>query len=194
MLCESYPKCFFENPKQRRPLRKDITADITKDKHFVVAPEMITAAVEWYKTHIGYDYAMSIAGAKRIDLDGKEVGTVTEQEALGAKQRIDEINRKNNERAAQSGPVKILSGMHASGRISDDAVKKLDATPMPPTSRSKTATAVAPEFAQLYETITAANAAVVSISDATIRAVVAKATLDAVIKKAQEIRLELESD
>ena len=87
---------------------------------------------------------------------------------LAAEQRIGEINQKRNERAARAqSPVDVLGAMHTSGRISDDAVRKLDATP-----RSKPM-AVAPEFAPLYETLTAANAAVVGISDPTIRAVVA---------------------
>jgi hypothetical protein len=44
MLCEHYPKCFSEEPKQRRPLKPDIAADIVRDDDFAVAPEMITAA------------------------------------------------------------------------------------------------------------------------------------------------------
>jgi len=185
-LCDSYPKCFFEDPKQRRPLKPDIAADIIADPEFKVLPVMITAAIDWYMSHVGYRYATSFAGSKRIDLDGREVGTVTEQEALAAKQRIGEINQKRNERAAQAqSPVNVLGAMHASGRISDDAVRKLDTTP-----RSKPM-AVAPEFASLYETLTAANAAVVGISDPTMRAVVAKVLLDEVIRKCQLMRSEL---
>jgi sRNA-binding protein len=77
MLCEHYPSCFSE--KQRRPLKRDIAADIKRDDDFTVASELIISAVEWYESHISYDYALSVAGSKRIDLNGREVGTVTEQ-------------------------------------------------------------------------------------------------------------------
>jgi sRNA-binding protein len=192
MLCDSYPRCFSE--RQRRPLKQNITADIIRDKDFAVAPEMITAAVEWYESHISYDYAMSIAGSKRFDLDGHEVGTVTEQEALCAKQKIDEFNKKRTEQRTALSPVRVLGEMHANGQISDCAVKKLDATPMTlsPTPRSKTAAPAAPEFAQLYETLAGANAAVVGISDPELRAAVAKTSLDVVIKKFQQVRSELD--
>jgi ProQ/FINO family len=48
MLCEHYPKCFFEEPRRRLPLKKNITTDIIKDGDFDVSPEMIGAAMEWY--------------------------------------------------------------------------------------------------------------------------------------------------
>jgi hypothetical protein len=58
--------------------------------------------------------------------------------------------------------------MHDHRQISDDGVKKLDA---PAPTRSKTVVP-AQEFAPLYETLANANAAVVGISDPTMRAVV----------------------
>jgi len=140
MLCEHYPKCFFEEAKQRRPLKRDIAADIVRDDDFAVAPEMITAALDWYKSHVGYDYATTIAGSKRIDMHGREVGTVTEQEAMSAKKRIDEFNEKRNEQRTVQSPVRVLGEMHARGQISDCAVKKLDA-PMSQTPRIKAASA-----------------------------------------------------
>ncbi len=164
MLCATYPKCFFEEPRQRKPLKHNIAADIIADPEFNVSPGMITAAVEWYMSHVGCDYN-TFAGSKRLDLDGREVGTVTEQEAIDARLRVDEFNQKRNERAKSS--VRVLGELHAAGQISDDTVKKLDATP-----RSKLTLPVAQEFAPLYETITAANAAVVGITDPEMRAVV----------------------
>jgi sRNA-binding protein len=92
LLAIHYPKCFFEEPRLRRPLSKNVIADIKKDTGFDVTPERITPAVEWYMSHIGYDHALAVAGSKRIDLNGREVGTVTEQEALAAQQRIDEFH------------------------------------------------------------------------------------------------------
>jgi sRNA-binding protein len=186
MLCNTYPKSFFEDPRQRQPLKDNIAADIIADPELQVSPAMIAAAVEWYESHVSYDYVMS-AGSKRIDLDGRAVGTVTEQEARAARHRIDEFNHRRNE-LAKSNPARVLREMHASGSISDDAMKKLDAAP-----RSKPL-AVATEFAPLYETLTAANAAVVGISDPTLRVVVAKALLDEVIKRCEQQRLILDAE
>ena len=167
MLCEHYPKCFFENPRQRRPLKKNIDRDIIDDKNFEVAPELITAALEWYCGHVGYDYAAT-AGVKRVDLSGNEVGTVTEQEAITAKSNVIEKNKEIEKQ--RRSPVDVLNKMHATGRVTDDGVKKLDyATP----TKTK-ATAIAPEFASIYETLTIANTAVSGISDPTIRLAVAK--------------------
>lgn len=181
MLCDNYPKCFFENPRHRRPLKKDIAIDIIKDKNFNVAPEMIHAAIDWYKSHVGYQIALSTAGVKRIDLNGKDVGTITELEASFAQQEVGRINKSITEQR-NTNPVEVLGKMHATGKITDDGVKKLDAIP-----RSKTAS-IAPEFAQLQETFNSANAAVVGINDPAMRLAVAKATLDEVIKKAQQVK------
>jgi hypothetical protein len=57
--------------------------------------------------------------------------------------------------------------------------------------KHKAAAAPAPEFAPLYEALAAANTVVVGISDPIMRAAVIKASLDVVIKKFQQVRLEL---
>jgi sRNA-binding protein len=141
----------------------------------------------WQESKRGY--ATSTPGTKRVDLDGREVGTVTEQEALAAKQRIYEFNEKRNEQ--RNSPVKVLGDMHARHQISDCAVKKLDAPPLSLTHRSSRPAATAPEFTMLYETLATANAAVAGISDPAMRGAVAKTLLDVVIKKFQEVRCEL---
>jgi sRNA-binding protein len=78
MLTERYPSCFFKDPKLRRPLTKNIITDLQQDG-FPVSPELLTAGVDWYISQFGYQYALE-AGAKRIDLNGKAVGTVTQLE------------------------------------------------------------------------------------------------------------------
>jgi sRNA-binding protein len=186
MLCKHYPACFFEKNEQRRPLKQNIVTDIIRDADFEAAPELITAAVEWYEGHISYAYA-TIAGAKRIDLDGNGVGTITIEEALVARQRVNEFNAK---RRAVQGPARILEEMRASGQISDCAAKMPEAPPMA-SNKTKAAT-TAPEFALLYETLMAANAAVVGIGDPAMRAVVAKTLLDVVIEKFRQARSEMD--
>jgi sRNA-binding protein len=153
MLVENYPKCFFDNPRQRRPLKKNIADDIIADKNFQVADELIVAALDWYESNIGYSYALANAGATRIDLNGNVANVVTPLEASKAQQIVNDFHKKKNEQA--SNPVEVLNRMHADGKISDDGVKQLDAIP----TRTKAAQ-VAPEFTQLYETLTSANAAV----------------------------------
>ena len=175
MLSTHYPKCFFEEGRQRRPLKLGIATNIIADKDFDANPELIAAGVDWYISHISYQISLSVAGSKRIDLDGCEVGTVTEQEAIAAQQRANEIGKKLNERKASISQIGL---MHP---------------PTPtPTPRTKAA-AIAPEFTALYEVLTAANAAVSGIADPTMRAVVLRPLLDHLIKTFQQVRAELEN-
>src|SRR5262249_60370891 len=99
VLVEKYPQCFFDNPRQRRPLKKNIVADLEKDG-CPLAPELISASVDWYQSHFGYLYALE-TGSKRIDLNGEEVGTVTAQEQMAARKKIHEDQERLSERNAQ---------------------------------------------------------------------------------------------
>ncbi len=217
MLCDNYPKCFFDNPRHRRPLKKDIAMDVIKDKNFDVEPELIHAGIDWYKSHIGYHIVCSTPGTKRVDLNGKIVGTISESEAIAAQQEVESINRSKlrpkplvKSSSTIADPVEVVNKLYADGRIPDDAVKKLDATPMP---KSKTTPApiapapiipaasvapgatevakIAPEFATVLETLNQASAAVLGITVPAMRLAVARATLDEVIKQAQQVKNEL---
>jgi sRNA-binding protein len=56
------------------------------------------SAVSWYQGNFEYQYALQ-AGNRRIDLDGKEVDTVTEQDQRDAEKYIAErkrLQRENN--------------------------------------------------------------------------------------------------
>jgi sRNA-binding protein len=174
MLATHYPKCFVEEPRQRRPLKHNIVADIKKDTTFDVTPEKITDAVEWYQSHIGYAYQSKVQGTLRIDLNGDGVSTVTEAEALAAQQRINEFNLEKRERNAALGVTMIRNG------VSD--------RPVPLLHKAK---ATAPEFAELYEILNAANVSVIG-SDPTMRAMVAKILLNKVIRKFQQVESEME--
>jgi sRNA-binding protein len=114
MLVERYPKCFFDYPRLRRPLKKTIVDDLLSDG-FAVAPDLIRASVEWYQSNLGYQYAMQ-AGSKRLNLNGKEVGTVTEQEALASQIYIK--NRREVKAPVQLDPVARL-------QIAVDAVRRV---------------------------------------------------------------------
>jgi ProQ/FINO family len=48
--------------------------------------ENIDDALEWYRTHVGYQLACATAGAIRLDLNGKAVSKITAAEAHEYKQ------------------------------------------------------------------------------------------------------------
>src|SRR5947207_1439020 len=146
-LAERYPRCFFVNPRLRQPLKKNIEKDLQKDGF--ATPELISASVAWYKSHISYQYNLE-TGAKCLDLDGKEVGTLTELEQRAARMKIQEINERRVERAPLN-PIITMSNLVTARRISEGQLKKIDAPMSRPT--------IQPELAPLYEAIIAANSA-----------------------------------
>jgi sRNA-binding protein len=96
MLVEYYPRCFFIDSEKRRPLKRNLATDLVKEG--VALPrELIDATLTWYESHFAYQYALE-PGAKRIDLHGKEVGTVTELEARAARKYIHDRKQEQRER------------------------------------------------------------------------------------------------
>jgi len=144
-----------------------------------VADEAIIAAVAWYKGNVGYwGYALSVPGALRINLNGDAVGKVTPTEAAEAQKELNEYHSKKNAEQANS----------TNGKIDDySGVRKMMETPV---IRTK-APQIPSEFIGLYETLVVAATTVSSISEPGMRLVVAQATLNEVIKKAEQTRQEL---
>jgi sRNA-binding protein len=176
MLAERYPRCFFVNPRLRQPLKKNIEADLQKDGF--ASPELISASVDWYKSHISYQYNLE-TGAKCLDLDGKEVGTVTELEQRAARMKILEINERRAERAPLN-PIRTVSNLVTARRIPEDQLKKIDAPMSRPT--------IKPELTPLYEAILAANSAMSApMGNSDVRAAVTAAVIGVVIAEAQRI-------
>jgi sRNA-binding protein len=176
MLAERYPRCFFVNPRLRQPLKKNIEADLQKDGF--ASPELISASVDWYKSHISYQYNLE-TGAKCLDLDGKEAGTVTELEQRVARMKIREINERRAERAPLN-PIRTMSNLVTARRISEDQLKKIDAPMSRPT--------IQPELTPLYEAILAANSAMSTpMGNSDVRAAVTAAAIGVVIAEAQRI-------
>src|SRR5262245_19042437 len=97
-LAQLFPKAFFINPRQRRPLKSNIILDIERAADPSLAEFNVGAAVDWYTSHIGYDHACAQAGAERVDLDGKVVGKITAMEAREARARIVSKGREITER------------------------------------------------------------------------------------------------
>jgi sRNA-binding protein len=94
-LSEKFPKCFFEDPAQRRPLKHNILVDLEKQN--ILNPEMLSQAVDWYPSHFAFRRSL-LAGAERVDLDGNKVGTVTLQEQHEARAWITARQRESAER------------------------------------------------------------------------------------------------
>lgn len=99
ILADLYPKCFFAEPRLRRPIKQNILADINK----AASPELrnfnVGAAVDWYCSHLAYRRSLTTAGTPRIDLNGNRAGSVTETEARVAAAKVHEIaenRRKQN--------------------------------------------------------------------------------------------------
>jgi sRNA-binding protein len=107
VLCETYPKAFFANPKLRRPLKHDIVKDIKADLAEHPDSELkfydIDDAVDWYRSHVGYHHACAVAGTPRINLKGERAATVTAGEAREegeiAQQIFDEIEARKRKYA-----------------------------------------------------------------------------------------------
>jgi hypothetical protein len=85
VLCETYPKAFFANPRLRRPLAdgilQNIKADLAEHPDNELKFYDIQDTVDWYCSHVGYHRNSSVAGTPRINLKGERAGTVTETEA-----------------------------------------------------------------------------------------------------------------
>jgi sRNA-binding protein len=72
-LSEAYPKTFFVEPRKRRPLKNGIEKDVADDLAADVDDSElrfydIPDAIEWYRSHLGYQKACSTVGNSRVDL------------------------------------------------------------------------------------------------------------------------------
>ena len=107
-LASLFPKAFFENPKQRVPLKQNIVVDVEKQGCRDLIGIDVGAAIDYYMTHIGYQICLSTPGTARVDLEGHPVSRVTEQEAMIAEQKANEANQIIKERKASYNPVPIV--------------------------------------------------------------------------------------
>jgi sRNA-binding protein len=89
-LARLFPKAFFEDGRQRVPLKPNITADIEKMGCADLIGVDVAGAVDFYMTHVGYQIGSSTAGKMRFDLDGNAVKKVTAQEAAVAQRKASE--------------------------------------------------------------------------------------------------------
>jgi hypothetical protein len=128
LLAKQYPACFFAEPKLRRPLKETILADLL-DAGLPLTIEEIVEAVHWYRFSFGYQYALQ-AGTKRVDLTGKEAGTVTPTEQRAAELYI--AKRREEMQARDLPPaVKPPIDLHKGRKIPDHALRNITVFPAP---------------------------------------------------------------
>jgi sRNA-binding protein len=121
-LAAHYPACFFEEPRLRRPLKRGILADLYADG-FPFTPDETAEAVDWYESHFAYRHAVQ-AGAKRVDLSGREAGTVTLAEQRSAELYIAKRKQEMQDRNLLPA-VRTTLALHRAGEIPDDALRKI---------------------------------------------------------------------
>jgi hypothetical protein len=93
ILAKLYPGVFFEDSKQRLPLKISIVNDIENQAPQELMGYDIGRAVDFYVTNIGYKITLSrSAGKFRVGLDGKGVAKVTEAEAQDAQRQVDDYH------------------------------------------------------------------------------------------------------
>jgi sRNA-binding protein len=126
-LAAAYPKAFFTQSQLKIPLKKNIILDLEKDR--VLDDEKRQSAVRFYQQDWGYQ-RMLVAGAKRIDLNGQTVGTVTEQEEIEARKRVQTEKQEHREKVKTQSPITVVRNLHANGKISTDQLSKITAPPL----------------------------------------------------------------
>jgi sRNA-binding protein len=190
ILAERYPKCFFENPRQRRPLKKGIINDLIKDGA-PIAPELITAIVDWYKLHLGYQKKI-LAGEKRINLDGDEAGIVTEAEQRAAEKKVEAAEAKmKREREAATSAAASLPPVRFGTAFPDFMKSMRESAPAmtskPPTiTPAPAAPVINPEPKPVNEAMLSANAAIsLPVPNAEMRKAIIQAVMVIVIKEAR---------
>jgi sRNA-binding protein len=95
ILAQEFPRAFFANPRQRKPLKagieNDIAAELAKDTDHPLLDFDIVDTLKWYTSHVSYWKACSVAGVSRIDLAGKAVSKITVSEARAAEAEAADI-------------------------------------------------------------------------------------------------------
>jgi sRNA-binding protein len=94
-LAELYPKCFFVEGYQRRPLVKTVLSDLEKDG-VPLSFMQIKATVDWYQNSWAYLHNVK-AGMKRITLLGEERAAVTAAEERNAVLKLAEDKKRIRE-------------------------------------------------------------------------------------------------
>jgi len=96
LLMDAYPKVF--NRDNVRPLKIGIQEDLIADEK--VAKNKIKRALASYVRSLSYIRSIR-EGVERVDINGDASGQVTADEALHAKNKLRELNRKRRQQQAE---------------------------------------------------------------------------------------------
>jgi sRNA-binding protein len=180
-LALTFPRTFFENPRLRIPLKRNIIDDL--NKRGVLDPEKVAQAVSWYQSHFSYRHNL-VAGTSRVDLEGNSVGTVTPQEHQEARDWITARRRELSEAKAATAPKKPAPTPSAPIVVGTKA--------MAPTETSVTPTpAPHPDVAELRHMLDSLEAVLVEERFNGLRPVLAAAALGELTRKVDALRSSL---
>jgi ProP effector len=84
LLAATWPNCFSGPVSGRRPLKVGIGKEVAAAASGAITPEELDAALQHYVGAKSYQQQLR-EGAQRVDLDGSPAGTVTAEQAAGAR-------------------------------------------------------------------------------------------------------------
>ena len=83
LLCERFPRAFFQFERKRVPLKVGIRDDIIAAIGDAIDHQLLGMALRYYTSNFCYRRTQK-AGVARIDLDGNACGVVSEADAMSA--------------------------------------------------------------------------------------------------------------
>ena len=92
-LIARYPQTFFEDPRQRKPLKIGVHKDILADDANELASYQLTSALRWYTGALGYQLSIQ-ENADRINLAGEVAGQVSADDATAAAEKVKQIRER----------------------------------------------------------------------------------------------------
>ena len=101
LLCGRFPRTFSRRGPQ--PLKVGVYSDVLAALGEAVRPRDLQSALRAYTSNAGY-LRVLVAGACRIDLDGKPAGTVTAEDEKAAKAKLAEFKKGASPRAQVPPP------------------------------------------------------------------------------------------
>lgn len=111
-LAARFPFCFFIHEAHRQPLKIGIRADVVAGIGAAMTRSEVASALRHYTGSIGYLRA-TLAGSKRIDLDGKVAGVVTPEEEASAREKMREWAARRKAGGASTTKAKTKANSEA---------------------------------------------------------------------------------
>lgn len=92
MLAKAYPKCFFEDPARRIPIKRGIVDDLHEDG-FIINKALLLEVIDFYENCLQYLQRIRV-GHGRIDINGSKSANITRLEATIAIRKIQKVTSK----------------------------------------------------------------------------------------------------